>query len=182
MNHLMMDGRKRQRKEKEEEGNLQKSKQKEEKKKRPRRRSLGISDLSDDLIEKALKFVGRGNFLFVAATSQQFYRVYERVCENENENDTTETTIPATTTKMKSALESVSRLQLARENGCPWDWRTCANAAGNGHLGALQWARENECPWDEDTCNSAARNGHLEVLQWARENGCPLGLVIFRIT
>ena len=126
MNHLMMGGGRRQRKEKEEEGNLQKSKQKE--KKRPRR-SLGISDLSDDLIENVLKFVGRGNFLFVAAISRQFYRVYERVCENENENDTTETTIPATTTKMKSALESVSRLQLARENGCPWDWRTCAYAA-----------------------------------------------------
>ena len=84
MNHLMMGGRKRKRKEEEEEGNLQKSKQKKKKTPRP---SLGISDLSDDLIEKVLKFVGRGNFLFVAAISKQFYQVYERVCENENEND-----------------------------------------------------------------------------------------------
>ena len=37
----------------------------------------------------------------------------------------------------------------------------------------LQWARSNGCPWDEETCEAAARGGHLDVLKWARANGCP---------
>ena len=64
-------------------------------------------------------------------------------------------------------------LKWARENGCPWDSNTCANAALNGHLEVLKWARENGCPWDSATCTYAAENGHLEVLVWAQENGCP---------
>ncbi|CAN0438640.1 unnamed protein product, partial [Ectocarpus fasciculatus] len=47
----------------------------------------------------------------------------------------------------------------------------CEKAAYNGHLEVLQWARNNGCPWDEKTCSWAAGNGHLEVLQWARNNG-----------
>ena len=123
-----------------------------------------ISDLSDDIIAEIFKFVGRGNFLFVAGTSRQFYRVYETMCKNKN--DTTKTT-------RRSAVESISRLQWARANECPWDRWTCAYAALNGHLEVLQWARANECPWDWRTCAYAAENGHLEVLQWARANGCP---------
>ena len=64
-------------------------------------------------------------------------------------------------------------LQWAHANGCPWDEDTCFWAAGCGHLEVLQWAHANGCPWDEDTCYSAAVGGHLEVLQWARANGCP---------
>ena len=125
---------------KEDEGNRKKSK------KRPR--LLGISDFSDDLIEKIFKFLGRGHFLFVAGTSRQFYRVYETMCENEN--DTTEATAQETTT-MKSAVESISRLRQARANDCPWNWRTCAAAAKCGYLEVLRWARDNECPWDKYT-------------------------------
>ena len=76
-----------------------------------RRHLLGISDLSDDVIGEVFKFIGRGHFLFVAGTSRQFYRVYGTTCENEN--NTTETTVPLTTTKLKSAVESISRLQLS---------------------------------------------------------------------
>jgi hypothetical protein len=47
-------------------------------------------------------------------------------------------------------------LKWARENGCPWDERTCANAAEGGHLEVLKWARANGCPWDEETCMYAA--------------------------
>ena len=59
-----------------------------------------------------------------------------------------------------------------RDNGCPWDRWTCANAAGGGHLEVLKWARANNCPWDKWTCTSATDRGHLDVLQWARDNGC----------
>jgi hypothetical protein len=58
-------------------------------------------------------------------------------------------------------------------NGCPWDWRTCADAARGGQLEVLQWARANGAQWDEWTCRYAADGGHLAVLQWARANGCP---------
>jgi len=126
-------------------------------------RLLGISDFSDDLIGMVFGFLGRGHFLFVAGTSRQFYRVYERMCKNEN--DTTKTS-------MRNAVESISRLQWSRANECPWDIWTCAYAAKNGHLEVLQWARANECPWDWRTCAGAAKNGHLEVLQWARANEC----------
>ena len=68
---------------------------------------------------------------------------------------------------------SVSRLTWAKEQGCPWDTRTCRVAAYGGHLEVLQWARANGAPWDEDTCADAAEGGHLEVLQWAQANGCP---------
>ena len=37
----------------------------------------------------------------------------------------------------------------------------------------LKWARAKGCPWDERTCYEAAKEGHLEVFQWARDNGCP---------
>ena len=63
-------------------------------------------------------------------------------------------------------------LQWVRVNGCPWDEKTCANAADGGHLEVLQWARANGAPWDKITNNNAAHGGHLEVLQWARANGC----------
>jgi len=39
-------------------------------------------------------------------------------------------------------------LMYLRENGCPWDERTCVVAAGNGHSACLAYARENGCPWD----------------------------------
>tara|TARA_B110000503_G_C7168829_1_gene423282 strand:- start:4505 stop:5293 length:789 start_codon:yes stop_codon:yes gene_type:complete len=64
-------------------------------------------------------------------------------------------------------------LKWARANGCPWHRETCNAAAGRGHLEVLKWLRENGCPWDEVTCSGAAMGGHLEVLQWLRANECP---------
>ena len=63
-------------------------------------------------------------------------------------------------------------LVWARQNGCQWDWRTCAYAAFNGHLEILKWARQNGCEWNSWVCTYAAENGHLEILKWARQNGC----------
>jgi hypothetical protein len=48
-------------------------------------------------------------------------------------------------------------LKWARANGCPWNERTCANAAWHGHLEVLKWARENGCPWSKRTRQSAKR-------------------------
>ena len=59
-------------------------------------------------------------------------------------------------TWMMIPVVSVKMMQWARENSCPWDVRTCMNAAKGGHLAVLQWAHENGCPWDEQTCAYAA--------------------------
>jgi len=37
-----------------------------------------------------------------------------------------------------------------------------------------QWLRANGCPWDWRTRADAEERGHREVLQWAIDNGCPL--------
>ena len=76
---------------------------------------------------------------------------------------------------LKPLCCSVTTLQWARANGCPWDGIVCAYAALGGHLEVLQWARANDCPWGKWCCAYAAMNGHLAVLQWARANGCPWG-------
>jgi hypothetical protein len=63
-------------------------------------------------------------------------------------------------------------LKWARENGCPWDWKTCAYAATSGRLDALKWARENGCPWSEDVYHNALRHEHSDILEWLKSNGC----------
>jgi len=67
----------------------------------------------------------------------------------------------------------INCLIYARENGYPWDDRTCLFASQNGHLACLKYAHENDCPWDERTCWFASQNGHLNILKYAHENGCP---------
>ena len=37
----------------------------------------------------------------------------------------------------------------------------------------LQWAKDNGCPWNEWTCALIARQGHLSVLQWEDVVGLP---------
>ena len=70
-------------------------------------------------------------------------------------------------------VRSVALLRWARENGCPWDERTCRGAAEGGNLEVLQWARANGCPWDIRTCAFATSNGHFELLSWAQANDAP---------
>lgn len=56
-------------------------------------------------------------------------------------------------------------LKFARENGCPWDEKTCMLAAENDNLDVLKWARENGGPWDESKCTFAAASCRLKILQ-----------------
>jgi hypothetical protein len=67
----------------------------------------------------------------------------------------------------------IEAVKALRAENFPWDWRTCAFAAGGGQLKFLKWARTNECWW-KGTCCWAAGSGHLEVLKWLRANGCPV--------
>eukprot|EP00951_Prasinocladus_malaysianus_P005587 scaffold39488_cov25-Prasinocladus_malaysianus.AAC.1 len=70
--------------------------------------------------------------------------------------------------------QSVKVLEWAKAQGCPWDSRVCAAAAGGGHLTTLRWARQNGCPWSAETCARAAAGGHLSILQYARQHSRPL--------
>ena len=65
-------------------------------------------------------------------------------------------------------------IKYTRDNGCPWDERTCSNAARGGHLHVLKYAHENGCPWDEYTCQNALKRGHLGAFEYAIDNGCPI--------
>ena len=61
-----------------------------------------------------------------------------------------------------AAHGNIDVLKYLRETmNIPWDVATCAAAAWIGNLEILKWARENVCPWDKRTCDNAARNGHL---------------------
>jgi hypothetical protein len=37
----------------------------------------------------------------------------------------------------------------------------------------LSWAKDNGCPWDDRTCEAAFAGGQADVLAWALEQGCP---------
>jgi hypothetical protein len=58
--------------------------------------------------------------------------------------------------KIKDFIGTVGLLDWAKENGCPWVARTCAEIAPHGHLHVLRRARELDCLWDESTCAAAA--------------------------
>ena len=70
-------------------------------------------------------------------------------------------------------IDRLDILIFLHKNKCPWDTRTCAYAAWNGHFECLKYLHENGCPWDEETCDRAAEYGRLECLKYAHENGCP---------
>ena len=45
--------------------------------------------------------------------------------------------------RVEEFVESVKLLAWAKDNGCPWDDRTCEAAFRSGHMGVMRWAREN---------------------------------------
>ena len=56
-------------------------------------------------------------------------------------------------------------VQWLRGEGCPWNWKTCANAVYKGHVEVLRWARENGCPWRAvDRDRAAAELGYTDDL------------------
>ena len=57
-------------------------------------------------------------------------------------------------------------LEFLRIKGCPWDERTCSNAALNGHLECLKCARK-RVSLERETCLKLP-NGHLECLKYAQ--------------
>ena len=60
-------------------------------------------------------------------------------------------------------------LRYVRQNGCPWDEKTCSKAAENGNLHVLRYAIENGCPWDDEIYLRAANNKRIQLLQYIHE-------------
>src|SRR5690625_3115234 len=40
-------------------------------------------------------------------------------------------------------------------------------------ISVVQWARDNGCPWTEKTFNLGARTANLSVIQYLHHNACP---------
>ena len=48
--------------------------------------------------------------------------------------------------------------------------------AFKGHLECLKFLHENGCPWNERTCDQAAKKNRLDCLKYLHKNGCPIGV------
>jgi hypothetical protein len=57
--------------------------------------------------------------------------------------------------------------------GCPLDACSSMYAGHHGDVSMLRWIREQRGPWDARTCACAALEGHLELLQYAVAASCP---------
>ena len=47
-------------------------------------------------------------------------------------------------------------------------------AIDGGHLDVLKWLRENGCPWDARSCRAVA-GSTPKIRKWIQESGCPCG-------
>lgn len=76
---------------------------------------------------------------------------------------------------MKTPVLQLQRMGTlrTRDNGCPWDEKTCSQAAARGHLATPRWARANGYPWNGKTSWCAAHEGQLAALEWCTTNGYP---------
>ena len=70
-------------------------------------------------------------------------------------------------------VQSVSRLQCARDLGGPWNVHVCGAAAEQGIFEVLRFAVENGCPWDPDEicllATPRTNDGSLEMLRWVMD-------------
>ena len=105
------------------------------------------------------------DFLFFAGVSRQWRQAWTPSNGQNAPSDNR--------TAVRVAVESVPRLQWARDCGCPWNVMTAIHAASGGHLAVLQWAQSEGCRMDKRVCAAAAATGQLEVLTWLRNVGCP---------
>jgi hypothetical protein len=71
---------------------------------------------------------------------------------------------------MAAAHGLILLLQYLHEHGCPWDIKTCVEAAKTQHLDCLLYALRNGCS-SEQLCSVLAYHDQLEGLKAARECG-----------
>src|SRR5690625_2474414 len=71
---------------------------------------------------------------------------------------------------VRSIVCSISVVQWAIDNGCPWTEDLCSFASHQGVLPVLQYLHQNGYDWDEYTGGCAAQNNHLVILEWLDHN------------
>ena len=73
---------------------------------------------------------------------------------------------------MLLAADSLEKMKVLHEHGCPWDKGIMHAVAKAGNLATLRYCLENGCPGREDVALAAAP--HLPLLQYLHAQGCPL--------
>ena len=64
-------------------------------------------------------------------------------------------------TPVRAVVDTAELCEWARDTGC-WNASVCAFAASAGNFEVLQWARQNGCPWDWRTYEWAARHANIQ--------------------
>ena len=116
------------------------------------------------------------NMLFRCAAFGGSIPILEQCLENNCPSDASICALTMGIHSMKACdnkTKALNALKWLRENGLPWDERTCEVAAVNGYLEALRWARNNGCPWDVKTMEAAVIRGEIPLIEYCLENGCP---------
>lgn len=113
--------------------------------------------------------------------------------------------LPKNAAVCSAAVHNLAMLQWLRQNKCPWDANTVAEAAAGGHVFALKWALENHCPydnkalawgvhyqqevsikvllannvtWSDESLLLAAEQGNTDGIALARSLNCPWSLKV----
>ena len=156
----------------------------------PRRRSAtSICDLSDyELGIVAAMVAGAGSGFTLSSCSRRLGMLVPRGTKSDTAallrcrmtNDAFDvaerhghSVPPSLRVSLAAANGNLPCLKRARETGCPWNARACAEAAGGGHLDCLKYLHAERCPWDEGACAWAAEGGHLDCLKYLHDAGCP---------
>jgi hypothetical protein len=63
----------------------------------------------------------------------------------------------------------IGLLQFMKGIGYEFNAKTCAHAAGAGHLETLKFLHEDmDCEWDAETYAEAARGGHTACFEYVK--------------
>ena len=107
-----------------------------------------------DILRLVASFVGPKYYRYFALISKSFHAAYRQEFPNET-----------TTDLNASTVEHAKICRIEFLNRVPYSYyRLSYSAAASGSIPAMQYLRSERMPWDERTCAIAAKNGHLHVL------------------
>jgi hypothetical protein len=124
----------------------------------PSKRVLG----NEGILLHLMRFLGTGEWLFIAGTSRLWRRQYGKV-------------EPHKETHFKAVYQTVPRLELAYSAGVDLAYGYSIGRYASG-MSVILKARELGARWDERLCRGAASQGRLPLLKELHlDFGCPLG-------
>ena len=111
-----------------------------------------MDDHPDDLLQEVLSWLGKGEYLFVALINPRFRKAYNATFGNK--------------TLVATVFSTIPRAKLSFAEYVGLEDKACEHAATGGHLEVLKWARNQGCDWDWRTCAYAARSAHFNTSKW----------------